>query len=352
MNPNSVFEQHPDLYFADGDVVLAVKQAPHLGEEPPKYTLFRVHKFLLKHNSTTFSNFFADANAAPAEVYDGVPLAEMFGDKAEDFAVLLNYLYNSSFLVFKRHDPNIPLTVSGVIRLADKYLIEPLHLRLVQEVCAAWLTTLVGYDIKQAEIDSLSALPLNAPQKYHGRLADAIPEPVSAILFAREFDCPQILSAAFYTLSHIPITHDWDDKPREYHQPLARWSILGHENLVRCIHGFQSLIRYRPYPEHFMCDDCNYSWRDMEGPGPVNSPCYQYIKRLFDVVWDRAGPSLTHADPLRLLAKCCSYHDMPELSKEHFPDGLCEDCDALLARRLPEERKKIWEDLAGWFKVK
>lgn len=96
MNPNSVFERHPHLYFADGDVVLAVKQVLHLGEEPPKYTLFRVHKFLLKHNSEAFSNFFADANAAPTEVYDGVPLAEMFGDKAEDFAVLLDYLYNSS----------------------------------------------------------------------------------------------------------------------------------------------------------------------------------------------------------------------------------------------------------------
>ena len=80
-------------------------------------------------------------------------------------------------LVFKRHDPNIPLTVTGVIRLADKYLVKPLHRRLVQEVCEAWPATLVGYDIKQAEIDSMSALPLDAPQKYQGRLADVIPEP-------------------------------------------------------------------------------------------------------------------------------------------------------------------------------
>lgn len=96
MNPTSVFEQHPDLYFPDGDVVLAVKQTLHPGEEPQKYTLFRVHKFLLEYYSTTFSNFFADANAAPTETYDGVPRAEMFGDNAEDFAVLLNYLHNPS----------------------------------------------------------------------------------------------------------------------------------------------------------------------------------------------------------------------------------------------------------------
>lgn len=100
MDSSSVLERHPDLYFADGDVVLAVKQtgtAPDSNEDdPPKYALFRVHKFLLKHHSTTFANFFLDANAAPAEVYDGVPLAEMHGDNAEDFALLLSYLYNPS----------------------------------------------------------------------------------------------------------------------------------------------------------------------------------------------------------------------------------------------------------------
>ena len=96
MKSNSVLERHADLYFPDGDVVLAVKQSPISDEEPPKDTLFRVHKFLLKHHSGTFANFFADANAAPTEVYDGAPLAEMHGDKAEDFALLLSYLYNPS----------------------------------------------------------------------------------------------------------------------------------------------------------------------------------------------------------------------------------------------------------------
>ena len=101
MNPNYVLERHPDLYFTDGDIVLAVKQTPKSEDDSStearlKHTLFRVHKFLLKHHSTVFANFFADANAAPTEVYDGVPLAEMHGDKAEGFALLLSYLYNPS----------------------------------------------------------------------------------------------------------------------------------------------------------------------------------------------------------------------------------------------------------------
>ena len=100
MSSQSGLERHPDLYFADGDVVLAakLKQTPESKdvEERPRYQLFRVHKFLLKHRSPTFTNFFGDASAAPTEVYDGVPLAEMHGDKAEDFALLLGYLYNAS----------------------------------------------------------------------------------------------------------------------------------------------------------------------------------------------------------------------------------------------------------------
>ena len=253
-----------------------------------------------------------------------------------------------SSLTFRCHDPNVPQVVSGVIRLADKYLIEPLHLHLVQQVREARPTTLIDYDIKQAEIDSVSALPLNPHLKYGGRLADVTPEPASAIKFAQGFDCPQILPAAFHALSLIPITDDWDAKPREYHKPLAKWGVLDKENLVRYIHGFQSLNRYRPYPTLFMCDKCDYS-RGTDDP--VNSTSYQYIKRLFDVVWDKAGPSLTHADPLRLLAKGYKYHGMPELSREHFPDGICEDCDELLSRRLPEVRGMVWKYLAEWFKL-
>ena len=95
MNPHSVLERHPYLYFPSGEVVLAVKQTPNPDEveDLPKYTLFRIHQFQLQHHSVAFTNFFADADASLTEVYDGVPLVEMHGDKAEDFALLLDYLY-------------------------------------------------------------------------------------------------------------------------------------------------------------------------------------------------------------------------------------------------------------------
>ncbi|KAI1787050.1 hypothetical protein LXA43DRAFT_1031003 [Ganoderma leucocontextum] len=353
MKPNSVLERHPDLYFEDGDVVLAVKQAPTSDDEPLKNILFRVHKFLLKHHSATFFNFFADANAAPAEVYDGVPLAEMYGDKAEDFALLLSYLYNPSSLVFKRHDPNTPATVSGVVRLADKYMIEPLHRRLVQQVCEDWPATLHDYDIQQAEIDTMRSLATTTPGfKYtpeRGRLSDVIPEPASAILFSQEFGCPHVLPTAFYRLSLIPVESDWDTKSPWPHQALARWSILDRENFLRYIHGCQMLATYRPGVSRFMCISCIDLWED-EDEAP---PCYEFIARLFEVAWART-PSLTgtHADPLRSLAICAAeYCKMPELSKEHFPHGLCMACEDTLTAMLVAERKRVWENLPQWFKL-
>ncbi|PIL28650.1 hypothetical protein GSI_08692 [Ganoderma sinense ZZ0214-1] len=357
----SGFERHPDLYFADGDVVLAVKQTPKSededSEKQPKYQLFRVHKFMLKLHSPAFANFFADASAAPAEVYDGVPLAEMHGDKAEDFALLLSYLYKPSSFVFKRHDPKTPGIVSGVIRLADKYLIEPLHHRLVQQVCDDWPTTLNDYDVHQAEIDALESLPERSAEFFSYRLVRAgTPDPISAILFAREFGCPQILRAAFYRLSLTRATEYWSfaTSTGEWPPaPLARLAALDKGDLLRYIHGCQKLRDYEAPITALMCEECVMPWLVCEEEDPPLDgahPCYQYLARLFELTRDTSR-SPVHGDPLRWLGRCFDYYKMPELSKEHFPHGLCEECGEKLPLKLAGARQRVWDSLAEWFNV-
>ena len=99
MDQSPVLERHPQLYFSDGDIVLAAKvsskstSTPTAGS-PSKYQDYRVHMPVLRHNSPVFANLFADA--APGELYDDVPLVEMIGDTAEDFATLLTFIYNPS----------------------------------------------------------------------------------------------------------------------------------------------------------------------------------------------------------------------------------------------------------------
>ena len=251
---------------------------------------------------------------------------------------------------FKRNDHNTPFTVAGVVRLADKYLIEPLHRRLVQQVCDDWPTTLTDYDIRQGEIDVLRKVATsNVPIQYGAdsdhkeRLSDIIPEPASAILFAREFQCPQILPAAFYALSLIPVANDWSRKLT--YSRLARWSILDGESLFKCMQGCQALRRYHPFVPQFLSETCESAW-EFESS---NTPCSRFVTRLFTVIFKEGPAAVTHRDPLRQLDRCSRYWEIPELSHEQCPDRLCEDCQIEIGGKLAEERKKIWGELSKYF---
>ena len=103
---DSPYERHSRLYLPDGDVILAAQSsASSVQTDPsssvdraenaqPKHVLFRVHKFLLKHHSAPLGHLFEDASVTSDETYDGVPMATMHGDRAEDLGMLLNYIYN------------------------------------------------------------------------------------------------------------------------------------------------------------------------------------------------------------------------------------------------------------------
>ena len=94
-NSDAVLERHPQLYFSDGDVVLSAKVlSATTSDSPPRYLPFRVHRPILRHNSTMLANLFMDA--ASSDLYDGVPLVEMIGDTAEALGSLLAFIYNPS----------------------------------------------------------------------------------------------------------------------------------------------------------------------------------------------------------------------------------------------------------------
>ncbi|KAI0685438.1 hypothetical protein C8T65DRAFT_712639 [Cerioporus squamosus] len=348
--PNSVIlERHPQLYLPDGDIVLrAIKSTPAVEDGAQHYQLFRVHKFLLKYHSAPFGHTFADANVGSDETYDGVPMAEMHGDRAEDLGLLLNYIYNPSELNFKRFDPDTPVVLGGVIRIADKYLIEPLRDRLIKQVPTDWPTTLQEWDRFDAEISAI--------QKGDKTVCDLIPEPVSAILFAQEFDCPRMLPAAFYQLSRINYAHVWQnaDRPRLAKVPVARWSLLDKDNLVRCMHGFQKLDDYRLHVLHLLSPECcpQEAWFYQEEYEAVkaNSSCFAFLNQLILVVWDKRR-SECQRDPLRLLSDCLDYLQFPELSREHFPNGLCDHCVKSFRETIPEERRKLWGELPKYFRL-
>ncbi|RPD60552.1 hypothetical protein L226DRAFT_559712 [Lentinus tigrinus ALCF2SS1-7] len=353
----TLLERHPKLYLPDGDIVLrAAKSTPPATADDGtrQYQLFRVHKFLLKYHSAPLGHMFADASVAPDEMYDGVPMVEMHGDRAEDLGMLLNYIYNPAELNFKRFDPSIPLVVSGAIRIADKYLIESLRDRLVKQVCADWPTTLQEWDQFDAELSVI--------RKNEAAFCELIPEPISAILFAQEFGCTQILPAAFYQLSRIIYGYEWDNaEMRELMTlcPLARWSLLDKDpaNLVRCLRGFQELDNFYLDAFELLSAECRDMYmvdsEDMsEDQAEDRSPCVPFLDRLISLVWEkRRRDSLWNRDPLRFLQECINCLQRPELSKEYFPKGLCKHCSDSLRSTIRDRRRDIWELLPQYFNL-
>ncbi|RDX52303.1 hypothetical protein OH76DRAFT_204983 [Lentinus brumalis] len=340
-------------YFPDGDVVLraAASEGVHL---------FRVHKHLLKHHSVAFNDMFHVEDGSFSDTYDGVPVVDMPGDRAEDLALLLSYVYHPTQLgqlSFKRFDPDKALKVSGVIRLADKYLLEPLHDHLVQEVASDWPTTLEEWGVRNAELQAIRNVIF---MQKTTKVSRFIPEPVSAILFAQEFGCPQILPSAFYQLAQINFKDTWDTLDREVslfdwdaqrinNTPVARWSLLEKDNLVRCLHGFQSIDDFRP-EEHFLLSEHCFPTRERPDEDDYDvlrkqSKCYAYLCELVKVVWGKGG----RRNPLQLLLECLDYEKYPELSKERFPEGLCGHCRESLPTEIARERGQVWRSLPRYF---
>ena len=275
-----------------------------------------------------------------------------------------SFLRRSS-LAFRHHDPNTPIAVSGVVRLSDKYLLEPLCKRLVTQVVQDWPTTLREWDIHQAEIHATGEACLNFrvdddPVADGPPLSDVIPEPVSAIVFAQEFGCPEILPAAFYRLLQIYFNDDWSLRASDSHsetgvrpaaryssRALARWGMLDRDNLARYVHGLHAAEAYIPDARRFVYQDCvPRVWE-----GEPDSPCYEYVSNMFHVVRQRRGIQ-GGRDPLLWLRDCLhDYVGCPEL-EERYPKGLCEDCCSAVVSEVPRERQRVWRELLSeWFQL-
>ncbi|KAI1784442.1 hypothetical protein LXA43DRAFT_930136 [Ganoderma leucocontextum] len=366
----AVLERHPQLYFSDGDVVLAAKVSSTTSSESrPTYQLCRVHRPVLRHNSTVFANLFADA--APGELYDDVPLVEMIGDTAEALASLLTFIYNPSDVNVRRWDPDTPIAVSPTVRIANKYLVDALHGYLVRKVKEDWPLTLEDWDRREAEIEAMRhAEYTSGPRPSSSKpLAQAVPEPAAAIRFALEFGCPEILPAAFYQLARTDVGKDWDE-PRSYsvsRDTPARWSLLEAPDLLRCLRGAKK-ISY--HTASVMSDDtfteilgphsCLPWWENAGFPGDVRDevdgerrsedyPCYVLLRSILSRVDREVSPGVR--DPLKALKDCKDYENKPQDLPKPPVRSLCVLCDSNLRRWVPKTRQELWQMLPRYFEV-
>ncbi|CAL1702993.1 unnamed protein product [Somion occarium] len=144
------------------------------------------------------------------EKYDGVPLV-VFPDPAEAVEHLLSVLYSPAGLSLRPKDPDNPIHVVGLTRLAIKYEIEVLRDAIFQQIAADWPEDLASWDARIAEEKLCQeALSLDHESYDKDTLDEIFPEPAAAINFGLEFGVHSMLPAAFYRLATIPAHQDWD----------------------------------------------------------------------------------------------------------------------------------------------
>ncbi|KIP07176.1 hypothetical protein PHLGIDRAFT_46105, partial [Phlebiopsis gigantea 11061_1 CR5-6] len=234
--------QHPTFYLPLGDLI--VQSA---ADAEGTSTLFRVSKSLLAFNSPVFADMFALPTTSTQDLYDGAPLVQVT-DTAEELAALFSALYDPSSLCLPRFDPDIPIRLAGVMRLASKYSIDTIRNRIVDIMNDNWPQTYEQWQIFQAEISAIKAVHKENNGLVDGRsFEERIPEPAAAIRFARDFNIPSILPFAFYTLAGIPQSMDWDEsrkvKDFRHHSTViwmkrtAKWAqldIVDYRTFVKC----------------------------------------------------------------------------------------------------------------------
>ncbi|KAI9573789.1 hypothetical protein HD554DRAFT_555906 [Boletus coccyginus] len=187
--------RHPDLWFSDGSIVLRAEN-----------TLFRVHKSLLARHSGFFHDLFTlpqpetDAKSLPVHSVGGIEGCEVLRlhDAPEDVANLLTALVDGPF---GNNDPADFQVVSGVLRLATKYVVDSLRERALNHLSAAWPATLKGWDVRE---------DISRSFELQGGSESIYPSPIAVINLAREVNASSLLSSAFYDLSRYSFSQIFD----------------------------------------------------------------------------------------------------------------------------------------------
>lgn len=278
-------------------------------------------------------------------------------------------LHLFSSLPCKGFEPNAPLVLAGIVRLATKYQIDALRERLIQHVIADWPTTLAEWDRQQAVFEEIreqvdvqrKELPPDMRKSGNANMkgpfyVDRIPEPAAALAFAREFDCPQILPAVYYRLAIADTDDDWEPHDGrnwmlyEGHD-VVRWSLLTVEEIRRMLHGRHMLGIYAHsfttarVPDKF--EGCKRADEDEDRP----SGCAAIVACVVKEHWIDTDPYNLNFDHLNRFEPCRKIQWVDTETGEQEEESLCFRCREQWEDFLKEHRQDLWDDLPRMFNL-
>lgn len=255
-----------------------------------------------------------------------------------------------SSLSFRRFDPDIPLRLSGVMKLAKKYQVDSVRKRVVDIMYDNWPQSFEEWLRFRSEMAIMEAFHKDTVDGLIDGKAfdDRIPEPAIAALLAREFDIDAVLPTVLYTLCGISYDDDWDTHRMnitdykflaQTQLRTARWSKLG-------IADFKVVIRLREFLAHQLRDVMDYYGGNLEhlmegtgspqcaGRGGCRKGTQDIVKKWKDAEEGPFGAVNVGApDPLDLLERL--YNSRPSWTT-------CEDCQECMQERIRADQNTTW----------
>lgn len=344
--------RHHEFWFSDGSVVLRAEN-----------TLFRVHISQLSRKSTFFRDLFslsqppaqADspvpaASLPNAEMFEGCPLLVMH-DSAEDLAHLLKALYDGPW--FGNNDRQDFRMVSGILRLADKYVLDSLRKTAIAHLRVAWPLSLADWDARE-DLARIYELETGMHRGFR------FPSPVAVIHLAREVYVPELLPSAFYDLSryHYPqIFEPGEDEPLGPASPTPtlcaddiQQLTLGKEASQHAVSGLIQGMMHASQPrEHrnsmLACATSHYRRASSERVCVTPAACRKDFEELVALatqhyLFDRERGC---ADPLYVA------EELGQLKSAEFSE--CHACARALEMWAARERERIWKQVPSWFRL-
>ncbi|KZT69232.1 hypothetical protein DAEQUDRAFT_669967 [Daedalea quercina L-15889] len=300
--PPTDFAPSTDVWYSDGSVVLVAEK-----------TAFRVHGTILAAHCEVFKDMFAMPQPAvpdaSTETYEGCQVLRL-QDSPTDLKHFLKSIYDFSYF-----RPGVTAkfpVVAAVLRLGTKYDAPALRQRAIDLLATAYPLSLEAWDARATK-----------------RLVPPFEDELTAYIeLAIESDIRAVLPAVYYAASKTPLPDFLDKLHTLRVAPSVQWDVCR-----AFVVGRERLLQAEPAPT------LAFLQSEFPRPGCQNgSTCTNQLNLSVRRVLPQASSS-------ELYHQWCL--DNPD--KVGSALGLCTACQATVATSITDGRKKVWEQLPGFF---
>ncbi|KLO16685.1 hypothetical protein SCHPADRAFT_937713 [Schizopora paradoxa] len=297
---------HDLLWFSDGSVVLATD-----------IYLFKVHKGLLSLHSSVFKDMFESLNfdgsvsggigtGGSQEMYEGLPLVTLVGDKGEDIAHLLRAVFEPRY--HDRHSDGTPLeTVVALLVLSTKYDFKNIRNDVIFQISRHYPMTFRDYLSKD-----IGHLPLfgRTREDCHFYLLNA----------AFRADIDVLLPTLYLACSDASIK-----------SLLGTYAIMPSECVNRLLMGRESLVEQQDR----LVADLPERLREAIGKNACRKGCSCLKKAFYGSLSELINANFGGLDG----AFIATFH----------LNGVCSDCSPFVVNEINTKRQEIWKNIPEYF---